>query len=77
MVAELHVPDHLGALVEAVELDEQLVQRLVVLAVEAAALAGCADRVELVDEDDRGRVLAGAVEELADAGGAQPREHLD
>ena len=32
--------DHLGAFVEAVELDEQLVQRLVVLTVEAAALRG-------------------------------------
>ena len=43
---------------EAVELDEQLVQRLVLLAVEAVAAARGADGVELVDEDDRGRVLA-------------------
>ena len=69
--------DDLGRLVEAVELDEQLVQGLVVLAVEAAARAGGADRVELVDEDDRGRVLARLVEELADPGGAEPGEHLD
>ena len=60
--------DHLGRLVEAVELDEQLVQGLVVLAVEAAARAGRADGVELVDEDDRGRVPARLFEELADPG---------
>ena len=62
---------------EAVELDEQLVQRLVVLAMEAAADARRADGVELVDEDDRGRVLARLFEELADAGGAEAGEHLD
>ena len=43
---------------EAVELDEELVQGLVVLAVEAGAGPRHADGVELVDEDDRGRVLA-------------------
>ena len=69
--------DHLGRLVEAVELDEQLVQGLVVLAVEPAACTGGADRVELVDEDDRGRVLASLCEELANAGGAEAGEHLD
>ena len=36
--------DHLGRLVEAVQLDEQLVERLVVLAVEAAAGASRARR---------------------------------
>ena len=68
--------DHLRRLVEAVELDEQLVQGLVVLAVEAAALARGADGVELVDEDDRGRVPAGLLEQLPDPGGAEPGEHL-
>ena len=62
---------------EAVELDEELVQRLVVLTVEARARAAHADGVELVDEDDRGRVLARLLEELADAGGAEAGEHLD
>ena len=47
------------------------------LAVEARAAAAHADRVELVDEDDRRRVLARLVEELADAGGAEAGEHLD
>ena len=69
--------DHLGRLVEAVQLDEQLVESLVVLAVEAAAGTGGADRVELVDEDDRGRVLARLFEQLADPGGAEAGEHLD
>jgi hypothetical protein len=62
---------------EAVQLDEELVQGLVVLAVEARARAAHPDRVELVDEDDRGRVLARLVEELADSGGAETGEHLD
>ena len=44
---------------------------------EPAADAGGADGVELVDEDDRRRVLARLLEELADARGAEAREHLD
>ena len=71
-----HDDDLLGR-AEAVQLDEQLVERLVLLAVEAVAGARRADGVELVDEDDRGRVLARLGEELADAGGAEAREHLD
>ena len=71
-----HDDDLLGAL-EAVELDEQLVERLILLAVEAVAGALRADGVELVDEDDRGRVLARLGEELADARGAEAGEHLD
>ena len=63
--------------VEAVELDQQLVQGLILLAVEADVLARSADRIELVDEDDRRRVLAGRLEQLADARGSQPGEHLD
>ena len=69
--------DHLVAGLEPVELDEELVQRLVLLAVEAAAGARGADRVELVDEHDRRGVLARGVEELADAGGTEAGEHLD
>ena len=61
---------------EAVELDEQLVERLVLLAVERDAGALGADGVELVDEDDRRRVLARRLEQLADAGRADAREHL-
>ena len=45
-----------GARVEAVELDQQLVERLLLLVVaaEAAGAARAAERVELVDEDDAG-----------------------
>ena len=69
--------DDLVAGAEAVELDEQLVQRLVVLAVDASARARRADGVELVDEDDRGRVLARLLEELPDPRRAEAGEHLD
>ena len=69
-----------GVPLEAVELDQQLVQRLLALAgaaVAAAAAAGAADRVELVDEDHRAAGLARLLEEAADAGGAAADEHLD
>ena len=64
---------------EAVHLDEQLVERLLALVV-AAAEAGAAvaaDRVDLVDEDDAGRVLLGLLEQVAHARGADADEHLD
>ena len=67
---------HVVAAVEAVELDQQLVERLVLLPRDVLA-AGGAHRVELVDEDDRRRLLAGLAEQPADAGGAEPGEHLD
>merc|ERR1719253_2488693 len=41
----------------------------------AAALPG--HGVDLVDEDDAGRVLLGLAEDVADAGGADAHEHLD
>ena len=64
---------------EAVHLDQQLVERLLALVV-AAAEAGAAmaaDGVDLVDEDDAGRVLLGLLEHVAHAGGADADEHLD
>ena len=60
---------------EAVHLDEQLVERLVLLAGEVRA-AAAADGVELVDEDDRRLVLARDREQPPDAGRAEAREHL-
>ena len=69
--------DHLVALAEAVQLDEQLVERLVVLAVQAAAHSLRADRVELVDEDDGRRIVPRLLEELANPCGTQAGEHLD
>ena len=64
---------------EAVHLDEQLVQRLLALVV-AAAEAGAAmaaDGVDLVDEDDAGGVLLALLEQVADARRADADEHLD
>ena len=71
--------DHAALDVEAVHLDEQLVQGLLALVV-AAAHAGAAvpaDGVDLVDEDDRRRVRLGLLEQVAHAGGADTDEHLD
>ena len=64
------------AVAEAVELHQQLVERLVLLARDVLA-AGGAHRVELVDEDDRGRLLARLAEQPPDARGAEAHEHLD
>ena len=64
---------------EAVHLDQQLVERLLALVV-AAAEAGTtmpADGVDLVDEDDAGGVLLALLEQVAHPGGADADEHLD
>ena len=71
--------DDPAADVEAVHLDEQLVERLLALVV-AAAHAGAAvppDGVDLVDEHDRRGVLLGLLEEVADPARADADEHLD
>ncbi len=60
---------------EAVHLDEQLVERLVLLAGDVVAARG-AHRVELVDEDDRRPGLACLAEEAPDARRAEAGEHL-
>ena len=64
---------------EAVHLDEELVQRLLALVVRVAeaVAAMAADRVDLVDEDDAGRVLLGLLEHVAHTGCADADEHLD
>ena len=71
--------DHVVLLLEAVHLDEQLVQRLLALVVTAAhaGAAMAADGVDLVDEDDAGARLLGLLEQVAHAGGADADEHLD
>ena len=64
---------------EAIHLDEQLVQRLlafVVAAAEASATVA-ADGVDLVNEDDARRVLLGLLEHVAHAARANADEHLD
>ena len=71
--------DHALVGLEAVHLDQQLVEGLLALVV-AAAQARTAvppDRVDLVDEDDAGRMLLGLLEHVADAGRADAHEHLD
>ena len=64
---------------EAVHLDEQLVECLLALVVPAAeaCAAVAADRIDLVDEDDAGGVLLALLEQVADARGADADEHLD
>jgi hypothetical protein len=74
--------DHRRVGLEAVHLREDLVQRLLALVVGARAEARpagarAADRVELVDEDDRGRGLLGLLEQVAHAGGADADDRLD
>ncbi|GAA3298777.1 hypothetical protein GCM10020295_35220 [Streptomyces cinereospinus] len=71
--------DHAALDVEAVHLDEQLVEGLLALVV-AAAEAGAAvaaDRVDLVDEDDGRGVRLGLLEQVTDPGGTDTDEHLD
>ncbi len=64
---------------EPVHLDEHLVQRLLALVIAAAepGAAMAADRVDLVDEDDAGRVLLALLEHVAHARRADAHEHLD
>src|SRR5690606_11842025 len=64
---------------EAVHLDEEMVERLTALVVPAsdAAAAIAPHRGDLVDEDDAGRVRLALLEEVADAARAHADEHLD
>ena len=74
--------DHARRRVEAVHLGQDLVQRLLALVV-AAAESGdarrtrAADRVELVDEDDRRRGLLRLLEQVAHARCADADDRLD
>ncbi len=71
--------DDAAAHVEAVHLDEELVEGLLALVV-TAAHAGAAvatDGVDLVDEHDGRGVLLGLLEQVADPAGADADEHLD
>ena len=71
--------DHAVGGLEAVHLDQQLVERLLALVVAAADARAAvpADRVDLVDEDDRRRPLLGLAEEITHAARADADEHLD
>src|SRR2546421_12610212 len=70
--------DHAALGVEAVHLDQQLVEGLLALVVPAAEPGAPvpADRVDLVHEDDRRRVGLGLLEQVAYPGGADTDEHL-
>ena len=64
---------------EPVHFDEKLVQRLLAFVV-AAAQAGAAmaaDSVDLIDEDNAGRILLALFEHVADPARADADEHLD
>src|SRR5256886_3387154 len=71
--------DDVCAGVEAVHLDEDLVQRLLALVVRPAEAGATltADRVDLVDEHDARRVALGLVKEIAHPGGADADGHLN
>src|ERR1700722_11234990 len=59
--------DDAGLRIETVELDQQLVERLLLLVMAAAHRiggAGASERIELVDEDDRRRLLARLLEQI-------------
>src|SRR5205085_8325120 len=58
---------------------QELIQRLLALVVAAKRVAAPAatDRVELVDEHDRGGRLLGLAEQLPDPTSADPDDHLD
>ncbi len=71
--------DHAFVGLEAVHLDQQLVERLLALVV-TAAQAGAAmapDGVDLIDKDDARRVLLALHEEVAHPRCAHADEHLD
>ena len=71
--------DHVGVGVEAVHLDQDLVESLLTLVVRSAQ-AGAAlasDGVDLVDEHDARRVALGLLEQVTHPAGADAHEHLD
>ena len=70
--------DHALVGLEAVHLDEELVERLLTLVVAPSEARSpvAPHRVDLVDEDDAGSVLLALHEEVAYAGRAHPDEHL-
>ena len=87
--AQQRLVQHLGAVgsaqhdnalagIEAVQLRQQLVQRLLalVVAAELTAVAGLADGVDLVDENDARGHLGSLLEQVADTAGAHAHEHF-
>ena len=64
---------------EAVHLHQQRVQRLLALVVSPAQARApvASDRIDLIHEDDAGRMRFALLEEIAHARGAHAHEHLD
>ena len=71
--------DHAQVGLEAVHLDQHLVQRLLALVVAAAEARAtlAAHGVDFVDEDDARRILLGVLEHVAHARRAHADEHFD
>src|SRR5205823_583269 len=71
--------NHEVILREAIHLAEDLIERLLALVMAATKPRPTlpADGVDLVDEDDRGRVVFGDFEQIADTASADADEHLD
>jgi hypothetical protein len=71
--------DHAVVGLEAVHLDEQLIERLFALVVPATetGAAMAADGIDFVDEDDARRMRLALLEQVAHARGADADEHLD
>jgi hypothetical protein len=65
--------------IETVHLHEELIERLLLFGITAIrkGSAGAAQRVELVDKDDRRRLLARLVEQVAHPRGADADKHFD
>src|SRR5579863_7517808 len=71
--------DHARILIEAVHLNQQLVERLLTLIMTAAEARAAltADLIDFVDKDDTRRRLLRLIEKVADARGTDTDEHLD
>src|SRR5690606_18090763 len=71
--------DHTVVALEAVHLDQQLVERLFAFVMTAAntGAAVATHGIDLVDEDDAGSLFLGGFEHVAHTRGANTDEHLD
>ena len=71
--------DDSGVLLEPVHLREQLVERLfaLVVATTDASPALAANGIDLIDENDAGGLGFGLTEQITNAAGSHPHEHLD